>query len=173
MSIVHKDAMSGGEPLSPWTRVARKEATPGLVQALRVLVADGYALYLRAHGYHWNVKGQDFAQYHELFAEIYSDVHEAIDQTAESLLKLGFDAPFRMPELLSLRTIQDQPIMVNDPQVLAADLLGGNEAMLASLKAALREATAADEQGISNFLSERIDVHQRWSWQLRASTGQQ
>ena len=31
------------------------------------LLADSYAVYLKTHGYHWNVRGRDFASLHTLF----------------------------------------------------------------------------------------------------------
>jgi DNA-binding ferritin-like protein len=49
-------------------------------------------------------------------------------------------------------------------------LLTANDSLLVSLKDTFEEAMKADEQGIANFLSERIDMHQKWAWQLRAST---
>ena len=34
---------------------------------LQQLLADVVGMYHKAHGYHWNVEGQDFSQYHSLF----------------------------------------------------------------------------------------------------------
>ena len=36
-------------------------------------------MYVQAHGYHWNIEGQDFKQYHEFLLEIYEDVYDSID----------------------------------------------------------------------------------------------
>ena len=35
------------------------------------LVADNFLVYYKAHTFHLNVTGPNFAQYHELFGEIY------------------------------------------------------------------------------------------------------
>ena len=45
-----------------------------LVQSLRGLLCDTVTIYFRAHGYHWNVEGEDFSQYHMLFEQIYEDI---------------------------------------------------------------------------------------------------
>jgi len=37
------------------------------------------------------------------------------------------------------------------------------------LKDAFEMADAGNEQGLANFIAERIDQHQFWSWQLSAS----
>jgi hypothetical protein len=40
--------------------------------------------------------------------------------------------------------------------------------MLASLNACFAAANEANEQGVANFIAERIDMHQKWRWQLNA-----
>lgn len=143
--------------------------TDVLISSLRRLLADAVSFYLRAHGYHWNVKGADFAQYHALFEEIYSDTYESVDPIAENIVKLDGVAPFRLPELMALRSLSDNAIGSPLPAVMAADLLEGNAQVLDSLQQAFDVATSANEQGIANFLAERIDSHQKWAWQLKAS----
>lgn len=172
MSIIVNDGPGDG-PIQP-ERLIQKAATPGLLLALRTALADAVTLYLRAHGLHWNVKGGSFgtfAQWHSLFGAIYEDTFNSVDPLAENLLKLGSDAPFRLSELISLRSIQDAAVL-DDPLAMAADLLAANEQMLVTLNRTFAEANAANEQGIANFIAERIDQHQKWSWQLRASLGQ-
>lgn len=141
-----------------------------LISSLRRILADAVSLYLRAHGFHWNVVGSDFAEYHALFEAIYSDVLESIDPTAENIRKLDGVAPFRLPELMALRSISDQSTVTPLPAAMSADLLDANEMMLESLRAGFAQANGpADQQGIANFLAERIDQHMKWSWQLRSS----
>jgi len=40
--------------------------------ALKKLLADTYTLYLKTHGYHWNVEGPHFQQLHLQFMEQYT-----------------------------------------------------------------------------------------------------
>lgn len=168
MSIIVND---GGNGPVYAERLLAKTATPGLIAALQVMLADGVTLFTRAQGFHWNVKGGGFgtfSQWHALFGEVYADTYQAIDPTAENLLKLGATAPYRLSEFVALRTLQDAPV-IDDPMAMAADLLGANEQYLATLNRAFAEANMANEQGVANFIAERIDAHQKWSWQLRAS----
>jgi starvation-inducible DNA-binding protein len=140
-----------------------------LVKALKVLVSDVVTFYFMAHGYHWNVEGSDFSQYHALFSEIYEDAYGSIDPIAENIRKLDDYAPFSLQKFLDLRTLDFKDVQPN-PKAMAKSLLTANEALLKSLKKAFDEAQKKDEQGIMNFLADRIDNHQKWSWQLRAST---
>ena len=146
-----------------------EDPRPMVVASLRCLLADVVTFYLRAHGYHWNVIGSDFSEYHALFEMIYTDTFESVDPIAENIRKMDGMAPFRLPELMALRSIVDTPISAPLPAVMTADLYAGNDMILASLNASFAVASAANEQGIANFIAERIDAHQKFAWQLKAS----
>lgn len=140
-----------------------------LVDSLKVALADAVTMYFVAHGYHWNVEGQDFSQYHALFAEIYEDVYSSIDPLAENIRKMDEYAPFTLSKFTELRTVEAKEVKP-EPQAMAKALLKVNDGVLETLVKAFHAANDADEQGIVNFLAERIDMHEKWRWQLKAST---
>lgn len=140
-----------------------------LADELKVLMSDVVTMYFVAHGYHWNVEGQDFSQYHDLFSDIYGDVYGSLDPIAENIRKLGEYAPFTLSKFTELRTVEAKEVRPN-PQAMAKALLKVNEGVLKSISAAFDAATREDEQGIANFLAERDDAHKKWAWQLTAST---
>lgn len=161
----------GAEDMLPEWAMAKAVSTP-LSVALGVLLADTYSVYHEAHGFHWNVKGADFSQYHDLFAEITDDLYDSIDPIAENMLKINADAPFRMSELAAMRTVpESQP--ASDPQSMASALLTQIDGLLNTLKRTFDTAVSQDEQGVADFLAGRIDATQKWAWQLRASVGMQ
>jgi len=139
-----------------------------LVDALSNLVGSLVSLKFKAHGYHWNVEGQDFAQYHGLFGDIYEDIDGSIDPMAENIRKLGAYAPYKLSRLQQLSTLPETEVGT-DAKEMAADLLKSNEFIIKDLMDAFDVANNARQQGIANFLAERIDMHQKWSWQLRVS----
>jgi starvation-inducible DNA-binding protein len=139
-----------------------------LADELKVLLADTVALYLRSHGYHWNVEGNDFREYHLMFEEIYSDVYESIDPIAENIRKIKEYAPYRMERLVDLKTLPEETVST-DPKSMATDLLSAIEHYIDSLNSVLKTATNEDEQGIVNFIAGRIETMQKWAWFLRAS----
>ena len=139
-----------------------------LTTSLKTLLADVVSVYFQAHGYHWNVEGQDFSQYHALFGTIAEDIYSSIDPIAENLRKLDDYAPFMLSKLTELTTIESKSVKP-DPKDMAKELFKANELLIKELNGVFADATKADQQGIANFLSERIDMHQKWSWQLRAS----
>ena len=140
-----------------------------LTNALKTVLADAVTMYFTAHGFHWNVEGQDFSQYHSLFAEIYEDVYSSIDPLAEDIRKLGEYAPFTLSKFIDLRTIEAKDVKP-EPKAMAKELLRLNDGFLESIATAQKEAQKANEQGIMNFLAERDDMHKKWRWQLTAST---
>ena len=140
-----------------------------LTDSLNILMANVVTEYFVAHGYHWNVEGQDFSQYHSLFEDIYTDIYSSIDPIAENLRKLGEYAPFTLGKFTDLRTVESKEVKP-EPKLMAKALLKLNEEVLAQLVDTFKVANDANEQGIANFLAERIDMHQKWAWQLTAST---
>jgi len=138
-----------------------------LIAALKELLADTVALKFKAHGYHWNVEGDDFPQAHTFFEMIYNDYEEATDEFAENLRRLNTYAPFKLSRLTSLSTVSETDV-TSEFEDMALDLLRSNDAVLAKLKDAFDLADAAREQGVANFLAERIDMHGKWHWQLSA-----
>jgi starvation-inducible DNA-binding protein len=140
-----------------------------LVDSLKVTLADAVTMYFVAHGYHWNVEGEDFHQYHELFAEIYEDVYSSIDPLAEDIRKLGDYAPFTMSKFIDLRTVESKEVKP-EPKAMAKALITVNDGVIDSLVKASDLANKEREYGIMDFLAGRIDMHQKWRWQLTAST---
>lgn len=140
-----------------------------LTNSLKTLLSDSVTMYFVAQGFHWNVEGQDFSQYHALFETIYKDVYSAIDPIAEDIRKLDEYAPFTLSKFSDLRTVEPKDVKP-DPKAMAKELLRINDALIESVNKAFKDAEKADEQGIMNFLAERDDMHKKWRWQLTAST---
>jgi starvation-inducible DNA-binding protein len=122
-----------------------------------------------AHGYHWNVKGKHFSQLHEFFQEIYEDYDSAIDPFAENIRKLGYDAPYLLSDFIEISSIPEPTRITSGAHEMIASLYEINGALLGCIKNGFDVANTCNEQGIANFLAERIDMHQKWAWQLRSS----
>ena len=136
-----------------------------LIKELRILLANSVTLYLKASGFHWNVEGENFTQFHDFFGDIYEDVYGAIDPLAENIRKLRAPAPFAIGTLDSLRTIEDKKV-TTDPIEMCVDLSDANDYMIECIGRAFAAATKVGEQGIANFLADRDDMHKKWRWQL-------
>jgi starvation-inducible DNA-binding protein len=140
-----------------------------IIATLKTLLADMVSFKFRVHGAHWNVEGEDFREYHDFFEAIYTDADSAIDPIAEFIRKLGDYAPFTLARFLELRTIQDSAPTMSDETSLTADVYTANQFILTELFDVYRKAEAAMLPNLSNFIADRIDMHQKWDWQLRSS----
>lgn len=137
--------------------------------ALKIAVANAFAMYFKAHGFHWNVEGVHFSQYHDFFGELYEELYNAVDPTAEQLRKLEVYAPSTLTEILMSKTINESVVVGNDVKGMLMALQVDNEEMLSTLNKVFTLATQENEQGVANFIADRIDTHKRHGWQVRAS----
>ena len=139
-----------------------------LVNALKIAFASEFSFYLKAHNFHWNVEGMHFQELHALFDTIYSEVLDSIDLFAENIRKLGAYTPASFGRFSMLSQIDDESEIL-PPEAMVAELLADSDKMAKLLKLTFDIATAAGEDGLANFLAERMDAHRKHSWMLRAT----
>jgi starvation-inducible DNA-binding protein len=139
-----------------------------IVSQLQALLADNIALKFKAHGYHWNVEGDDFKQFHDFFGDIYENYDAATDTYAEWIRVFQAYAPYRLVDFFDASSV-GEPSIVGDPQPMLADLYTSIEKHIADLIVAGKMATAANEFGLANFFADRQTISQKFCWQIRAS----
>ena len=140
-----------------------------LIQKLRQWQANSVVLYSTAHGFHWNVEGSLFTQYHAFFEEIYSDIYETIDTIAEWQRKFDRPAPFTLQDFINMNTYGEVRSPSNSPIVMSEILLLMVESMIEEVKSIFDIATMEKEQGLANFCADRQDKLQSHAWWLRSS----
>jgi starvation-inducible DNA-binding protein len=136
-----------------------------LADSLKILLATNFAYYLKAHGFHWNVEGPDFGQLHKFFQKIYEDAYSAIDPTAEYIRYLGEYSPASFERFSELTEISGQT-KIPRARLMLEELKANNDQMLDLLDRCFAEANDANEQGIANFIAERLSAHGKYRWQL-------
>lgn len=135
---------------------------------LKVAFADTFALYIKAHGFHWNVEGPDFYEFHGLFDTIVGEVYGAIDAFAEEIRAQNAYAPGSFSRLLDLATIEDE-VSVPTGLKMAQILFEDNAKVIASLNAVHAVASSYGEHGLINFIEDRLDKHKKHAWFLRST----
>ena len=138
-----------------------------LVDNMKVLLASSFGLYLKATNFHWNVEGPNFPQYHSFLGDFYSDIYGTVDTIAEYIRALDSYAPGSFSRFSELSIVEDctEQLM---PMEQFTELLADSNNMLSYLNDTFTRATAENQQGISNFLAERIDAMQKHNWMLRS-----
>jgi len=140
-----------------------------LVEALKKAQATSFAFYLKAHNFHWNVEGPDFAQYHDFLSNLYNEVFIAVDTIAELIRTLQAYAPGSLTRFKELSAIEDE-LSVPKALVMIARLNGDNQRLLIVLNEAYRIAESQSKFGISNAIQDRITAHEKHGWMLRSFT---
>ena len=140
-----------------------------LINLLKSLQADNVVLASNAHGYHWNVEGDDFPQFHDFFGGIYEELDAATDTYAEwiRMLDIGSFAPFKLSRFMELTTVPETNVS-SDPVAMSADLCASLELVTAKLVNAFTIASALGQQGLANFFADRQTAHQKHCWMLKA-----
>ena len=138
-----------------------------LIDELKKVHADAFTFYLKAHFYHWNVEGSDFPQYHDFLQNLYQEVFASVDTLAELIRTLDSYAPGTLTRLKELTTIEETDD-VPDAKTMMSRLLQENNILRASLLTAYTTADTTGEVGISNFLQDRIQAHEKHAWMLRS-----
>jgi starvation-inducible DNA-binding protein len=139
-----------------------------VINPLKTAFADTYAFYVKAQNYHWNVEGPMFPMYHKFFGKIYEEVGGAIDAFAEEIRAQNAYAPAAFSRFKELTNIRDEVLIIK-PEMMVATLFADNAIVLASLQAARDVADKYKQNGLVNFLEDRLDKHNKHAWMLRAS----
>jgi starvation-inducible DNA-binding protein len=137
-------------------------------QMLKVAFASEFAFYLKTHGFHWNVEGSDFYEFHLLFERIYDEVYGSIDPFAEELRAARIFAPAAFTQLDELSIVECQETVPPAPS-MAQELLMDSDNLAEMFRVAFDAAEAMGDHGLSNFLADRQDAHKKHSWMLRSS----
>jgi starvation-inducible DNA-binding protein len=135
---------------------------------LKSAFASEFSFFLKTAGFHWNVEGSDFYEYHLIFERIYQEVYGSIDSFAEELRAARIYAPASFTQLDDLSLVECQE-GVPQPMSMAQELLADSDACAEMFRVAFDAAETMGDHGLSNFLADRQDAHKKHSWMLRST----
>lgn len=138
------------------------------VLALKTAFASEFSFYLKAHNFHWNVEGIYFKQLHDLFGDIYKQVHKQIDKFAEQIRAKGTYTPGSLSKFSMLSEINDEVGNLPAEEMLQA-LYMDSEKMASIFRLTYEIAEAAGDHGLASFLADQQDAHKKYCWMLTAS----
>lgn len=136
--------------------------------ALSKLLASTYTLYLKTHGYHWNVEGPHFQQLHIQFMEQYTEMWTAVDELAERIRALGHYAPTSYAAMSKLSAVTEET-GTPDWRQMVMTLASGHEQVAKIARDVLRTAEEANDDATADVVTPRITLHEKTAWMLRAT----
>lgn len=138
-----------------------------VVEALRQVVADTYALIGQTHICHWNVRGPSFFSLHNAFEDQYNELFQAVDEIAERIRAKGALAPGGLANLSKMAGIEE--IGEDAPaSEMVRHLVGANEKLLTDLETARDCANQAGDSESEDMMIGRLQVHQKTVWMLKS-----
>jgi starvation-inducible DNA-binding protein len=141
----------------------RKRIADGLAKVL----ADTYTLYLKTHNFHWNVTGPMFNTLHLMFEAQYNELALAVDLVAERIRALGFPAPGSYTAYAKLSSIEEAE-GVPAAEDMITQLVKGHEAVARTARGVFPAVEKASDQPTADLLTQRMQVHEKTAWMLRA-----
>ncbi len=139
-----------------------EEAREQLVQLLNARLADTFDLYGQLKQAHWNVKGSDFIQLHELYDTIAASVIEFVDEIAERATALGGLALGTVRMAATATTLDEYPLEATadrETVEVVADRLAAYGAAVREAIDAADELDDKDTADLFTAVSRSIDKH--------------
>lgn len=140
-----------------------KAITTGLAKVL----SDTFVLYLKTHGYHWNVTGPHFRSLHLMLEEQYNALFLAADELAERMRALGVVAPGSLGEMLELTTLKDHE-PTDDALTMVRNLQRDHEALASAIRPLAVAADDAGDGATADLYNARLAFHEETAWMLRS-----
>jgi starvation-inducible DNA-binding protein len=139
-----------------------------LIELLNRRLADAIDLYSQLKQAHWNVKGSDFIQLHELYDTIAAQLLEHVDAIAERATTLGGVALGTIRTAATASTLQEYPVDAVagiDTLAVIADRLA---AYGSAMRAAIEKALALDDQDSADLFIEVSRAADKQLWLIEA-----
>lgn len=157
---------------------ARTTTLPGaagaaaISDALRPLLADVYALYLKTKNFHWHMTGPNFRDYHLLLDEHADQIYAMTDDIAERARKLGGTTLHSIGEIAKCQRIRDNNEESVEAEDMLAELRDDNRQLAASMLATHELCEKHNDVATASLIEVWIDQTERRAWFLREIVGE-
>jgi len=125
-----------------------------MIDELKVALANHIEAALTVQGYHWNVTGIDFNQYHSFFGEIYVEYFDQVDRLAEYIRIVSKAEEYvnASVDIVKInKTIKSKIVVGSKPKEMVAEILVLNDTLLENINGLFKLATEANEQGLADY----------------------
>ena len=140
-----------------------------LAEQLKKLWATNFQAYILSHGYHINLTGDDFYEYHKLFEGIYDYLQDNIDTQGELLRTIDEVVPFSIKRITELSEVKDAEKVPEIAQMVT-DIDAALYALIDIANDAFDQSQVDKEFGVNNYLAGYIQDLNKFCWQLKASS---
>src|SRR5271155_5881995 len=107
-----------------------REGVVEITAALRQLLADTFALYLKTKNFHWHMSGPHFRDYHLLLDEQAEQIFDMTDDIAERVRKIGGMTLRSVGQIAKMTRVLDNDASYVDPLDMLAELHEDNKMLV-------------------------------------------
>jgi starvation-inducible DNA-binding protein len=133
-----------------------QEAREELVKILNQQLADAFVLFSHAKQAHWNVKGMDFIQLHELFDELAGEVLAYVDMIAERITALGGTALGTVQMASGATQLDDIPVDMASGEAFVEGIAARFAQHAENVRAAIDTADELGDMATSDLFTEVV-----------------
>ena len=141
-------------------------ATKAVAEALNVILADTFALYLKTKNFHWHVSGPHFRDYHLMFDEHAAELLASTDELAERVRKIGGNTLRSIGHIGSKQTLTDNDADYVSPEDMLAELHADTLTTIKAMRAAHEVCDEHDDIATASILENFIDAAEKRAWFL-------
>ena len=134
--------------------------------ALRKLLADVFALYVKTKNFHWHLSGPHFRDYHLLLDEQATQIFAMTDVIAERARKLGGTTIRSISDISRHQRLTDNNAEFVAPHDMLVELRGDNQELTRSLRATHELCERRDDVATASLIENWIDETERRTWFL-------
>jgi starvation-inducible DNA-binding protein len=137
-----------------------------ITDALRPLLADVFALYLKTKNFHWHMKGPHFRDYHLLLDDHSDQIFAMTDDIAERARKIGGTTLHSISDIAKHQTLKDNNEESVPPLQMIAELCADNQHLTRSLRDVHEVCERHNDVATTSLIENWIDQTERRTWFL-------
>ena len=144
------------------------EVREQVITLLNQHLADAFDLYSQAKQAHWNVKGPEFFQLHELFDKLADETEGYVDLIAERITALGGTAAGTVRMSAAASRLDEYPLDVSRGLSSVEALAGAYASLAKTTREAIETTERADDADTADLLTEVSRGLDKSLWFLEA-----
>jgi starvation-inducible DNA-binding protein len=140
--------------------------TEEISNALRELLADVFALYVKTKNFHWHMNGRHFRDFHLMLDDQSDQIFAMIDPVAERTRKLGGRSLHSIGDISRNQRIQDNDQANLSAEAMLKQLLLDNQELTKYLSSTHEICDRHNDVATASLLENRIDETEQRTWFL-------
>jgi starvation-inducible DNA-binding protein len=161
----HDDSNRAHQNIQSQTELKR-EGIHEIAGALRPLLADVFALYLKTKNFHWHMTGKHFRDYHLLLDEHADQLFAMTDEIAERARKIGAATLHSIGDIARRQRLKDNDQENVGPHAMLAELHDDNARLTRFLREAHEVCANNNDVATTSLIEVWIDQTERRTWFL-------